>query len=60
MIKLISPSEWERIEQALMMAEIPYKISFDSHTINDGDIVYDRIIDIDIFKMQTLHLKKED
>lgn len=59
MMKLVNQSEWERIEQALMMAEIPYKISFDTHIINDG-VVYDRIIDIDIFKIQTIHLKKEN
>lgn len=60
MMKLVSPSEWEQIERALMKAEIPYKVTFDSHIINDEDVVYDTIINIDVFKMQTLRLKKED
>lgn len=60
MMKIVSLSEWERIEDALMKAEIPYKITFDSHTSNDGEVIYDRIIDIDIFKMQTLHFINKD
>ena len=56
-MRIVSFNEWDKIERALMRAEIPYKVSFDSHIINDEEVVYDRIIDIDIFKIQTLHMK---
>lgn len=56
-MKIVSFSEWERIEQALMEAEIPYKVSFDSHTVGDGKVVHDRIIEIEIFKIQTMHME---
>lgn len=48
MRKKITLEEWERIEYALMKAEIPYKVSFDSHAVMDG-AVYDKMIDIDPF-----------
>ena len=60
MTRIVSPSEWDRIEEALMRAEIPYRISFDSHIVNDEEIVYDRIIDIDIFKFQTRCFKNKE
>lgn len=60
MMHLVSPSEWDRVEHALMKAEIPYKVSFDSHDIGNGDVAYDRIISIDMFKMQILEVKKDN
>lgn len=48
MRKKITLEEWERIEYALMKAEISYKVSFDSHEVMDG-AVYDKMIDIEPF-----------
>ena len=48
MRKKITLEEWERIEYALMKAEISYKVSFDSHSVMDGAI-YDKMIDIEPF-----------
>lgn len=48
MRKKITLEEWERIEYALMKAEISYKVSFDSHGTMDG-AVYDKMIDIEPF-----------
>ncbi len=60
MMHLVSSSEWNRIEHALMKAEIPYTVSFDSHDMGNGDVAYDRIISVDMFKMQILELAKDD
>lgn len=48
MRKKSTAKEWDQIENALMKAEIPYKVSFDSHAVMDG-AVYDKMIDIDPF-----------
>jgi hypothetical protein len=48
MRKKISLEQWERIEYALMKAEISYKVSFDSHAVMDG-AVYDKMIDVEPF-----------
>ena len=56
MMNLVSLSGWNKIEEALMKAEIPYKVSFDSHDIGNGEVVYDRIINIDSFKMQIKYI----
>ena len=48
MRKKITVKEWEQIENALMKAEIPYKVSFDSHTTTNC-VVYDKMIDIEPF-----------
>lgn len=56
MMNLVSPNAWKQIEEALMKAEVPYKVSFDSHDIGNGEVVYDRIINIDSFKMQTKYI----
>ena len=50
MMHLVSPSEWDKIEHALMRAEVPYKVSFDSHDMGNGNVAYDRIISIDTFQ----------
>lgn len=60
MMHLVSPSEWDKIKYALMKAEIPYKVSFDSHDMGNGDVAYDRIVSIDTFKMQIVELAKND
>lgn len=48
MRKKITLEEWERIEYALMKAEIPYKVNFDSHATMTATI-YDKMIDIEPF-----------
>ena len=55
-MNLVSLSEWEKIEKALMKAEVPYRVSFDSHDIGIGEVVYDIIIEIESFKMQTKYI----
>ena len=50
MIPIVSQNEWGKIEEALMRAEIPYKVTFDSHGV-PGKNIYDKIIDIDSFKI---------
>lgn len=54
MMHIVSSDEWEKIEHALMKAEIPYKVSFDGHIVDENSVVYDRIINIDAFKIQIL------
>lgn len=49
-MKIISLKEWNTIEEALMKAEIPYKVTFDSHEV-PGKNIYDKIINIDSFKI---------
>ena len=46
--KNITLKEWELIEDALMRAEVPYKVSFDTHKVMDGT-VYDKIVVIEPF-----------
>lgn len=60
MIPIVSQNEWEKIEEALMRAEIPYKVNYDSHITENGDVIYDKIFSIDTFKIQTVCLKKEE
>ena len=48
MLKKITVPEWEAIEEALMKAEIPYKVSFDSH-LNSSGVLYDKLIEITPF-----------
>ena len=48
MSKNITSKEWELIEDALMRAEIPYKVGFDTHKVMDGT-VYDKIVEIEPF-----------
>lgn len=49
-MKIVSLKAWNVIEEALMKAEIPYKVTFDSHGV-PGKNIYDKIIDIDPFKI---------
>ena len=49
-MKIVSLKGWGAIEEALMKAEIPYKVTFDSHGV-PGKNIYDKIIDIDSFKI---------
>lgn len=50
MKNLITPAEWEAIEEALMKAEIPYYVSFDSHVSENLDkVTYDKYIRVEPF-----------
>lgn len=49
-MKIVSLKGWGAIEEALMKAEIPYKVTFDSHEGANKNI-YDKIINIDSFKI---------
>lgn len=59
MRKKITLKEWELIEDALMKAELPYKVSFDSHGVMDG-VVYDKLIDIDPFAVVRFEERNEE
>lgn len=51
----ISKSDWEKVKEALMLAQIPYRVSFDSHLneITDNvNIYYDIQIQIEPFYYQ--------
>lgn len=50
MEKKITLKEWERIEDDLMRAEVPYKVSFDSHVAMDG-VFYEKIVEIEPFSI---------
>lgn len=58
MRRKITLKEWEQIEYALMKAEIPYRVSFDSHEVMNG-AVYDKIIDIGPFAVVHFEEVKE-
>ena len=49
-MKIVSSKAWDAIEEVLMKAEIPYKVTFDSHGV-PGKNIYDKIITIDSFKI---------
>ncbi len=50
----ITAADWAEIEKALMKAQIPYHVSFDSHVSEDYQtITYDRRITIEPFTIQT-------
>lgn len=59
MRKKITLEEWELIENALMKAEVSYKVSFDSHGVMDG-VIYDKLIDIEPFAVVRFEEIKED
>lgn len=49
----ISEKEWLALEALLMRAEIPYRVSFDSHVTDSPDVViYDKYIQIDPITIQ--------
>lgn len=49
----VNEAMWAKIEQALMEAEIPFSVSFDSHVNEVMDtITYDKYIRIDPFIIQ--------
>ena len=50
MKNLITPAQWEAIEDALMRAQIPYYVSFDAHVNNTMDkVTYDKYIRVEPF-----------
>ena len=51
----ISKSDWERIREALMLAQIPFKVSFDNHmndVVDKENTYYDIQIEIESFYFQ--------
>lgn len=49
----ISEKEWLALEELLMKAEIPYRVSFDSHvTDSPGVIFYDKYVQIEPITIQ--------
>lgn len=51
----ISKSDWERIREALMLAQIPFKVSFDNHmndVVDKENTYYDIQIEVESFYFQ--------
>ena len=51
----ISKADWKKIEEALMLAQIPYRVSFDSHlndVVDNENIYYDIQIQVEPFYFQ--------
>ena len=51
----ISKSDWERIREALMLAQIPFKVSFDNHmndVVDKENTYYDILIEVESFHFQ--------
>lgn len=51
----ISKADWEKVKEALMLAQIPFHVSFDSHlndTIDSENIYYDIQIQVEPFYFQ--------
>lgn len=49
----ISAADWAKLEEALMEAQIPFHISFDSHINPDmTSITYDKYIRVEPFVLQ--------
>lgn len=51
----ISKSDWERIREALMLAQIPFKVSFDNHmndVVDKENAYYDIQIEVEPFYFQ--------
>ncbi len=50
----VSPKEWADLEEALMKAQVPYYVSFNSEIGEDMEtITYNRRITIEPFTIQT-------
>ena len=55
MRNLICKADWAKIEEALMLVQIPYRVSFDSHLneiTDNANIYYDVQIQIEPFYYQ--------
>ena len=51
----ISKADWEKIREALMLAQIPFRVSFDSHlneVTDNANIYYDIQVQIEPFYFQ--------
>ena len=51
----ICKADWAKVEEALMLAQIPYRVSFDSHLneiTDNANIYYDVQIQIEPFYYQ--------
>lgn len=51
----ICKSDWEKVKEALMLAQIPYRVSFDSHfneVTDNAKVYYDIQIQIEPFYYQ--------
>lgn len=51
----ISKADWERIREALMLAQIPFKVSFDNHmndVVDKKNAYYDIQIEVEPFYFQ--------
>lgn len=50
---IINEAMWDAIEKALMDAEIPYHVTFDSHVSEDlQTVTYDKRITVEPFVIQ--------
>ena len=57
MKNLVSEKEWQNIEDALMKAQVPYRVSFDNHfTEGSTTIYYDKYIEVEPF---VISIKRE-
>ena len=55
MRNLICEADWEKVREALMLAQIPFHVSFDSHlneATDNANIYYDIQIQIEPFYFQ--------
>ena len=51
----ISKADWERIREMLMLAQIPFKVSFDNHmndVVDEENVYYDIQIEVEPFYFQ--------
>lgn len=51
----ICKADWEKVKEALMLAQIPYRVSFDSHfneVTDNAKVYYDIQIQIEPFYYQ--------
>lgn len=53
MKNIITVDDWVKIEEALMQAQIPFYVSFDSHVNETMDsVTYDKYIRVEPFVIQ--------
>ena len=53
MKNIITANDWAKIEEALMQAEVPFHVSFDSHVNETMDsVTYDKYIRVEPFVIQ--------
>ena len=55
MKNIVTANDWAKIEDALMQAQIPFYVHFDSHVNETMDsVTYDKYIRIEPFVIQTI------